>query len=326
MSKNFYLSNFDESYLAYKLEVDCVIDHLKKHITKNQENELLKKKLQIYTNNFNEAQYLQSACELSVSYFIARKFPCTFKYELEVNPPKDVDCVFYDDGFQFNLEVKCADFTANENKKNQAGLHIITLGRYSDIDNLQNCLSSIALGSEFKSISRLPNLDNKLKDFLVSSHEKFQSNVNVNELNVLIVCCDNAEDMQRWYSYLFCNQGLFTENSFVSPSDYNNVDVIILSNIYHRHKNYQTKDKIKNHWKFENSFNIFLQNPYSLIQKNDAIKKLLSVIPNYNNELSNYNVPCHESEYGKHDAIKISYFIYEQLTEKGIYFFQPDNS
>ena len=63
-------------------------------------------------------------------------------------------------------------------------------------------------------------------------NKKFNPSASEEELNILSVSCDDAEDMQLWYYYMFKEQGLFQEYSFWQHSDYENVDLVLLNNLY----------------------------------------------------------------------------------------------
>ena len=73
-------------------------------------------------------------------------------------------------------------------------------------------------------------LDNTLKTFLQEAHAKFPTVELTDQLNVLVVCCDDEKDMGRWHDYLYQAQGLFTNDSFADPKTYDRVDVVVLTN------------------------------------------------------------------------------------------------
>src|SRR5690606_24620195 len=112
-----------------------------------------------------------------------------------------------------------------------------------------------------KPLVKAQRMDNKLKDYLLSANEKFSDNSSEEELNILVVCCPDLLSMQDWFFYMFGVGGLFTNDSYHSPLDYNNVDSVILTNMYHRHYDYQHKGKLKDHWDWRQSCNLILPNP-----------------------------------------------------------------
>jgi hypothetical protein len=215
----------------------------------------LKLDLQINNSEFDEPTYLQAACETSVCASIEKLYPSTFLYEHKVNPPKDVDCAFSFENFNFNVEIKCPDYTRGEKIDNSNSFRIGAFGRFEEYQSIFENTASL-LNSDEKPLLKKIHMDNKLKDFLISAHGKFNSNSGSNTLNVLWVCCDTAMDMQDWFFYMYGSKGLFMTDSYHPQTEYENVDVVVLSNLYHRHKNYWGKEKITEHWSLCSSFNL----------------------------------------------------------------------
>ena len=297
----------------YLESVKLLIDTLSPHLTKSEIRDI-PKKLQVAKASINEAQYLQAACELTVCLYFAEKYGINFIYEDKVNPPKDVDCSFIDDNSKYNIEVKCADFSVVDNMKNDDCFKMSALGRMPEyrgiISDLQETFND--LGKQLKTYK---HLDNRMKDFLISAHDKFSDKNYGDVVNVLLVCCDDAMDMTKWTSYLTGLQGLFTKDSFHSRELFNKVDVVILSNLYHRHAKYQEKENIVNNWDFASSFNILLCNPGRKSDKKRAIEHLYEIIPNFSKEVMNYTGTY------ELDALKLATFVNKELKAKNRHYF-----
>lgn len=98
----------------------------------------------------------------------------------------------------------------------------LSSGRFDNMQGVMGVISnSIDEGSTNKGELLKPhlvlkNMDNNLKDFLKSAHQKFNPDSDENEINILLVCCDDSADMQSWVGYLYACQGLFTKDSFHS--------------------------------------------------------------------------------------------------------------
>ena len=88
--------------------------------------------------------------------------------------------------------------------------------------------------------------------------------------------------------------------------------------LYHRHHEYQNKDKIMNHWDFSKSFNLIFSNPFRINDKQEAIWAFVDAIPNFSKPLMNYKME-HDL-----DELRISHFVSEELLGKGLYYFQPN--
>jgi len=274
----------------------------------------LHKKLQVSKSNINEAQYLQAVCELTVCLYFAKNYQSTFIYEDKVNPPKDVDCSFRNDQTKYNIEVKCADFTVVEKVKNQDSFKVSALGRMDEYPDLITTLKDVFESSEQK-LTPYKHLDNRMKDYLIGAHDKFSDENYENIVNVLWVCCDDVMDMTNWTSYLTGIKGLLTKASFHDTSTFNKVDMVVLSNLHHRHAKYQDKTNISNHWDMSSSFNIMFCNPGRKSNKENAIKNFYNIVPNFSKEVSNYSIS------GELDALKLSMYVNQELRSKGLHFF-----
>ena len=318
--KNKYL--FTDSESTYLSQISDILDCLEPHLTQKQKKSLLKD-LQIEGSTFDEAKYLQSACETSIAAYLASVYSDTFVYEPKVNPPKDVDCGFELNGKTFNIEVKCPDFSKKNEIDNSNTFKIGSLGRLDDFDEVVSKLQDAfdpaknSSADPDKPLVIQQHMDNKLKDYLVSAHGKFKDSAGPNELNVLAVSCTDWTDMQKWFSYMYAPQGLFTRESFHPTKEYKNVDVVVLTNLYHRHHDYPSKDKLENHWDFSKAFNLVFSNPMRREIKKEIIFDFTDAIPNHSKQLMNYKVTEGFNE------MRISHYVCEELLNKGLFYFQP---
>lgn len=303
-------------------------------------NLLNEKEFALWTNEkmllrgkiFQEKTFIQYAIETAVVRFFGERFPKDFKVEAKINPnnDKDVDCQFVDGEFTYNVEVKCSDFVAKEKIDKQDAFKYGTIGRLPDrgekaIETLKTALDqgSKIKGELPKAHVGLRNMDNNLKDFLLLAHEKFNPTSSEKEVNILIVGCDDAHDVQNWVNYLYAEQGLFTQQSFADRRTYQNVDLVILTNQYYKQNRFYNKN-VSGCWTLENSFNIIMVNPARRLKKTEAIQHFTILIPHYGNELGNYVVPGNAPDFVKESVI-ISNFVKEYLEEQnGIYLFDEN--
>lgn len=319
---NIEIKNINNKYLYSEESSDYVInllpslDFLVPYLSGAQLKKL-KLDLQIENSEFDEPKYLQAACETSVCASIAKLYPSAFFYEHKVNPPKDVDCAFSFEEFTFNIEIKCPDFTRDEEIDNSNSFKLGAFGRFEEYQSIFDKTASLFNPAEKPLVKKL-HMDNKLKDFLISSNSKFNSNSGSNVLNVLWVCCDTAMDMQDWFFYMYGAQGLFMDDSYHPQVEYENVDVVVLSNLYHRHKNYWEKNKITEHWSLCGAFNLVFSNTKHRIAKSKAIWKFVDSIPNHSRPFMNYEIK------GIFEQLRIPEFVSEELLKNGKYYFQPN--
>jgi hypothetical protein len=314
-SNNPYLYGDHPVITKYKATLDKCLSILEEYSTPTQIRKL-KKDLQITGNRFEEAKFLQAACETAVSASIASAFPSTFEYEPKLNPPADVDCAFSCNGYRFNVEVKCPDYSKVHAQHERDVFSIGAFGRMHDYNGVVADLMGLFESGD-KLLEVQPHMDNKLKDYLLSANKKFTENIDKKELNVLLVCCNDSLDMQKWFYYMFGVQGLFTPSSFHKPQDYSKVDAVVLTNLYHRHYSYQSKTKIEDHWSLGNSFNLIFKNRSMQNKKDEAILALVDILPNFSNEIFNFKVPKIE------EPLLIPVFVNKELTLKERYYFEP---
>jgi hypothetical protein len=266
---------------------------------------------------FREKTFIQGAVETATARFFGEKFPADFKTEVKLREgsDKDVDCSFKDEGFTFHVEVKCAEFKHRDQSISEDTIKIVVAGRMPDRgkDAKDTLLAAIAEGlakqnKPQKSSVDIKSMDNNLMDYLTNAQEKFNPTAGDDELNVLLVGCDDANDLQMWFNYLHGSEGLFTDESFSDVSKFNLVDAVVLTNQYHKHYAFFDK-QIKDAWTLGNGFNIIFRNPFSLREKIAAFNHFLKILPNYTLELNAYKVPGDAPDYVKqivrvHDFIK----------------------
>ena len=190
--------------------------------------------------------------------------------------------------YKFNVEVKCANSKKKHAVDDGEGFKTGVHGRLSDFKYLSENLTE-AFASVGSLLSEQRHMDINLKDFLLSADGKFSAVTSDKELNVLVVACDDAMDMQKWYSYLHGPQGLFTPESYVDASGYNKVDMVLLTNLYHRHKDLALKNKLVGHWELNQAFSILCHNPKSL-KPNKTFHMFSGTVQHYNDQLHSHVV------------------------------------
>ena len=334
--ENLAKSSIDNHYLRLALSANRsywdgfvkAIEPLKYLLNARKFDDLIINKLQLGLQQFEEKQFIQIACETTVTSYFARKYPTTFLYETraKVTTKKDVDCSYTDGAYKYFIEVKCPDFKEKERISAQDGFKISAAGRIPNFgDSFADLSGMLAegqknIGETPKAVLRQKNMDNNLKDFLVSAHEKFNDASKDDEVNVLVVGCGDASDMQAWHSYMYSNQGLFTKDSFCKHNKYENVDMVVLTNLYHRHNQFFEKQNLNGIWFLENACNFVFFNPYRKSLKKSAMMHFIETFTHYTDDFINYDVPGPAPQYVK-DVLKIPHFIKDMLTDKGVVLF-----
>ncbi|WP_434707122.1 hypothetical protein J3P75_14125 [Pseudomonas sp. R1-1] len=316
----FDLSNKFVSTKKYARGLVEAINDLAPYLSVAERESLCFNKLGLKFDNVSEQAYIQAAVEVTVCAHFARFFPSGFVYEEKVNPPKDVDCSIRAGEFKYNIEVKCADFSKKHAIDDSDGFKIGSLGRLGDYDSIVADLEDM-FSSCGHTLSRQRHMDNNLKSFLISAYEKFAPGTPKSELNILVVGCDDAMDMQKWYSYLYGAQGLFTLESYSDTSAYDRVDLVLLTNLYHRHKNPKSKDKLSGHWRLSEAFCILCENPKSL-KPEETFIEFSKTIRHHNNELHSHTVEGEAPDFIL-KGLAIPSYVGSELQAKGIYYFHP---
>ncbi|MEQ4308496.1 hypothetical protein ABNM12_11095 [Pseudomonas syringae] len=305
---------------AYRNEMTLALICVGQHVSPRKFKGLVHNKLRLEDPAPKEGQYLQSAVELTVCAHYALNFPDSFVYEDKVVPPRDVDCSFHSEGYKFNVEVKCADYASKHQIDSEGDFIIRAIGRLSDYRDLTAQLQE-TFASGGKTLAAGLHMDNKLKEYLYDAHGKFPDVEAQDQYNVLVVGCDDPWDMQQWEGYLTGPEGLFSPDSFADASRYGNVDLVVLTNLYHRHKSVEEKDKLTGHWTFANAFSLLCENPRS--------KKPRSMLYAFSRTMRFYNneVIAHKMEGDAPDFLKerlaISHYVGHMQWAKGQYTFQP---
>lgn len=298
----------------------AAVSYVGRHTGRKKLKELVLNKLRVSDHAVTEQAYLQAAVELTVCAHFAQFFSDNFIYEEKINAPKDVDCSFESAGYKFNVEVKCADFSKKHEVDSGDGFKLGSLGRTDGFDQLFEELQEL-FGAGGNKLEKQQHMDNKLKGFLLSATEKFSVGINESELNILVVGCDDAMDMQKWLSYMYGACGLFTEESYFDSATYDNVDLVVLTNLYHRHKDVLAKDQLHDHWILNEAFNILCENPRSS-KKFDVFNEFSKTIRHYTNELRAHVVEGDAPDFIKM-GLAIPDFVGNKLNPSGLYYFQP---
>lgn len=233
-------------------------------LTKSQYNDIEKK---IMSGSLqNEQAYLQCMCELSVIYYVMRKYYSSdsFKYEPKYNGGYNPECAFDYYGKTINIEVKCPNMVNRIEIETHDTLKISfaertpsNLNYKSIINDLTKVLTPSLKKSEYSGIEAIPRMDNKLKDYLEHSQKKFPSGDNY--FNILAIALEITQDLDEWYGYLLGDNGAFTSNSFIK-SNYDRVDAVLMCTPVCGLKRWKEYSNI-NVWKLEETINILILDP-----------------------------------------------------------------
>jgi len=331
-SSDHYLRQPYPNYDSYIDGLEDILNKLSPLLGVGKFRDLLDKKLQLETESFNEKQYIQAACELATMNEYIGRTDIQFYYEKKITPPKDVDFALCYEGKSINVEVKCPSYV-NKLDSSSADVIITSLDRAptkndSDLINLdlQNRLAKSGVSSKVEK-----SMENNLRTFLTSTNEKVQ-NAKPQDVNVLVVCCDSALDMQAWRQYLLGFKGVFTESSFVPHREFDRVDYVLLTNLYNRHHRFYETDLINNHWTLSSAFNLLYPNKFSkrnstvIINGKQDYLLLSQVFNNYTEEFEDYlrdnkDIPNDNEKHETKQFLGVAWFS-DKYRDKGVYHFR----
>jgi hypothetical protein len=331
------LNKLNEHYLKiakgskhpYYKEFLSAAEQMQTILNKKDFEAWMSEKMLIKDQLFSEKKFIQAAVETAVACYFGQKFPEGFRTEAKIRPgsQKDVDVQFYHDDLTFNIEVKCADFGDIGQRIDPNQLKFINTGRMDDRgENAKAAiLSALREVMEKQEKEMMPDatiksMDNNLWDYLKSANDKFNPEAGQDQLNVLLVGCDDAQDLQMWFNYMFAPKGLFTNDSFANTEEYELVDAIVLTNQFHKHHHFYKKD-MANAWTLEDGFAIVFRNPNARAEKQHALSRFCELFPNYTKAFLAYE-PSGSAPVEVKLAVWMSNFIREDLEKnQGIYLF-----
>src|SRR5260221_7752081 len=277
--------------------------------------DILQQKFQIPDDaNFSEDSYLQSASELSVANYIKGKPVLDFEMEKRVNKTnkKDVDVYYRIGSTTVSIEIKCPH--EEEQAPFPANITTLPAGRSpGGRERLQNITNAFNSASSINFLEG-KNRDNRLKDALLSAHQKFASNPGLDDLNVLFLACGDYYKMSDWHGYLLGQGGLFTNEPFHPPETYRNVDCIILSNLKYRHKIAFDFPA----WSLDDMLMIPISNPHA--RKNifwSTVTEGLSIFKHYRKEILADRIVRPRAEEVQEliaPHTKVTWFVHRQLS------------
>ncbi|MEI5913453.1 hypothetical protein WBS58_22405 [Bacillus albus] len=245
------------------------------------------------TNKFDKNTYLQSISEIMfLKYVIDKNYTYKLDHTVNQNKNTDIDLLVIDKDFTYNFEIKCPQLS-NSISSDKLGIEVLgRFGSKEDFKNEMNIMNNKIFtkitkddsntydGIEYKKIE-----DNKLKDYLLSAQGKFDDSSD-SSINILIVTLE-SEKFSAYVNYLTNKlNGFFIpeplNGHIIQPSEFNKVDVVLLSNLVDKHLNIvENTDS----WNLYNSINLFYVNHNSKKftksnSSNKILEELFNLIPN----------------------------------------------
>lgn len=291
----------ESNFLAYSnqfkkvvKEIYDMIDDIQKVAIQNKLVNIMgeTKKRKIYA-------YFSFVTEMVLAVYLLKTFPQKCKLEVKIgSSKKDVDFqIKYNDYF-YNIEAKTVDLYEKDHFENQKdSLKVAFVNRMESKNEFDTTINqmkrdfldtAVTKGGYDKMVIKKVSAD-KIKDYLISCQEKLEFAEINKYFNILFIALDSAGDIIEYYNYLTSYYyGFLNEKSYVPSIEYNKIDLIVISNIVHGHR-----DKIDysqfQAFDLKNYFAYFLVNPFSERQVNSK-KYMFCNFLNYEiNEMKIHN-------------------------------------
>lgn len=256
-------SNHYGSYagVEYTNLLKSAVEPLLALLGKKKLAKLLDGKLQMARVEFDENQYIQSACEVTVISSFYKAYPEGFRYEPKLRPPKDVDFSFLYGGNRFNVEIKCLSLKKNASVENSI---VVSGPALTDVayDGIANNHPNHVMQR-----NRLLNLN----DFLESARDKFPEKKD-KVINLLMVCCYDVMDFADVMTSVGGAYGvsfgfnksaelahLLKQEKNLDVDELKDIDGVVVTNLGYMHKAAVTENKYMNPWDYNFCFAMGLQ-------------------------------------------------------------------
>lgn len=208
--------------------------------------------------SYSDEAFVQSAAELSAAHHVAQAAVAKWDVEKKVNPAngRDVDVWYRTGAARVALEVKCPKLELVSPNQPSLLLGGRFRGKEAVVSDLQTVIrGATGLPADKRDLQLVKHKDLRLKDAMVSAHEKFAAAESLDDLNVLLVAV--GDEFLEWMNYLYENEGLFTPQSFWPQVTFARTQVVMFSNLRYFH----TACVAHHDWTLKNVFLLPCINP-----------------------------------------------------------------
>lgn len=264
-------------------------------VSNSQFEDIMKTKLKVDSRDVDKKSCIQALCEITVQSYFAKHFKDSFVYEPRLRKLSDKNPEFsYRLGpLTIAVEIKCATFEDREKNNTEDTLHVHVgiVPDKSSVPGTIRDMDAIAKLGGYEGAVNMKNMILNLKDYLIGANEKFNPDSTTTDINVLIIGCDDPSDMDLWVDYLYGNQGLFQKDPLIESDKYNLVDIVLVTNLYNKHKMPEMVANDYNVFDYENTFIVGFPNPRPKLCKVGGVCNFLVTTPNQTSVVSSYVVP-----------------------------------
>lgn len=184
---------------------------------------------------YSDDAYCRLACELTVAHHIKLTKSSNFQAEkkIRLDAKKDVDAYCEVDGFKVATEVKTPELIFQTYDRQSPVFEFAYAGRNPNYEE-EFAKMKETVGEKMP-LEMAKRRDLKLSNFLTETQNKLPRPSVADQCNILFVALDDVHTMTEWDGYLYSTGGLFTGQSFHPIESFDQVDLVILSNLQSFH-------------------------------------------------------------------------------------------
>jgi hypothetical protein len=184
---------------------------------------------------YSDDVYCRLACELTVANHIKLTGAPNFQAEKKIRPgaQTDVDAYCEVDGFKVATEVKTPELIFETYDSQNPVFQFAFAGRNPNFKE-EFAKMKETVGDKMQ-LEMSKRRDLKLMNFLTETQAKLPKPSGADQCNILFVALDDVHTMTEWDGYLYGTGGLFTKQSFHPIESFDQVDLVILSNLQSFH-------------------------------------------------------------------------------------------
>ena len=272
--------------------------------------------------SYSDEGYYQAASELTVAWDIKKKERQSLVANLAPEKPvrqgslKNVDVYFEVKSTKVSFEVKCPFEERRETPPEN--LTLLTAGRLPDHQRkLEELSATLSSGHSAPNIVIGKNRDLRIKDCLVSAHNKFSPSSGFDDLNVLFLSMGHWYRISEWHMCFFGDSGLFGAHSFHPTESFSLVDVVVLSSLKYRHEFVRDASA----WTLDDVLLLPILNPRGRrTRASSTVDQGLSIFGHYKAQFAAFKpagliLDEHsETKASIEEILKVNHFVMERLT------------
>ena len=227
---------------------------------------------------------------------------------------QSVDVYFEVKSTKVSFEVKCPFEERRETPPEN--LALLAAGRLPDHQEARGAERNAEFRALRTKYCYRKDRDLRIKDCLVSAHNKFSPSSGFDDLNVLFLSMGRWYRISEWHMCFFGDSGLFGAHSFHPTESFSLVDVVVLSSLKYRHEFVRDASA----WTLDDVFFLPILNPRGRrTRASSTVDQGLSFFGHYKAQFAAFKpagliLDEHSGEGDLEEILKVNRFVMERLT------------